>query len=281
MILDLLKSNLKYIVGLVLLCSIGWFVYYHATTTVPKWLEHKIAQSVQNGLDVHYNEFAQKIEIQGKKLDTLGTILANTHYVVSPGLLEQLFSKQAREQKQYRDSLLALIPAVVSEEFKKAGVTPGELGTTTVVVDSVYIEVQVGNSAKFSRGYLKYVPESNKYVLNLYPDSIDIVEVRSKPQEDGTLLSTVTARSRLTGTQYKAESNRYFLDWEDPKWNFHPYVTGGTGVLLPYDSGLRGSGFVGADWIQYNGRSLNWNVFQFQARPDGLHIETKVSYQLF
>lgn len=273
--------NLKYIIGSILVLALVGFTYYHAANTIPTWLEHKIAQSVQNGIDVRYNEFAQKIEVQGKKLDTLGTVLANTHYVISPGLLEQLFSKQAREQKQYRDSLLTLIPQVVSGEFKKAGVTPGELGTTTVVVDSVYIEVQVGNSAKFSRGYLKYVPEGNKYVLNLYPDSIDIVEVRSKPQEDGTLLSSVTARSRLTGTQYKAESNRYFLDWEDPKWNFHPYVTGGIGVMLPYDNGLRGSGFIGADWIQYKDHYWKWDVFQFQARPDGLHIETKLSYKLF
>ena len=281
MILELLKSNVKYVVVLALLCVVSYFVYYQVVNTVPTWLEHKITQSVQNGIDIRYNEFAQKIEVQGKKLDTLGSVLANTHYVVSPGMLEQLFSKQAREQKQYRDSLLALIPKVVATEFKNAGVRPGELGVTTVVVDSVYIEVQVGNSAKFTRGYLKYVPEGNKYVLNLYPDSIDIVEVRSKPQEDGTLLSTVTARSRLTGAQYKAESNRYFLDWEDPKWDFHPYITGGVGIMLPYDNGLRGSGFAGLDWIQYKDHYWDWRVAQFQARPDGLHIETKIAYKLF
>lgn len=268
------------IIGLVVLGII--IIIQWGQKTIPSWIEHEIAQSVQQGINVHYNEVAKKIELQGQKLDSMGTALAATHYLMDPNFFNKLFSQAARDQAKFRDSILNLIPLSVSNEFRKAGLNVAEVGTTILVVDSVLIEVKVGNSVKFTRGYLTYNPQGNKYTLGLYKDSIEIVEVRSKPQDDGRLLSTVTARSKLTGQQFQATSDRYLLDWEQSPWDYHPYIVGGTGITLPYDqTGFKGYGYFGGDWLKYTGREINWNAIQLRATPEGLHVTTGLSYKLF
>jgi hypothetical protein len=269
---------LKWAIPILLICGFGTFVYIKA----PTWIQHQVQQAVQAGLDVEYNAISNKLEVNGHKLDSLGTIIAGTHYLDDPNFLQTLFSNQAKHDKKFRDSILSLIPAVVSNEFKKYGASLTEVGQTLVITDTVLVRVKVGNSIKFVKGSLTYIPDSNLYELYLKADTIEITDVRSNVKENGQLLTSITAKSRLTGTQLTAFSDRYFIDWGTTRWDFSPFLVAGVGGRTSYDNlkpllSLSG----GLDWVQYNGDMVKWTALKLRANHDGLSLETEFKYRLF
>lgn len=243
-----------------------------------------IVSAVQHNLDIKYNQLADKIEVQGKKLDSNGTYLSNVKYLTDPGFFTKLFSKDARDAAKFRKELLSTIPTTVQEAFTQYKTKPAEIGVTQVVLDSAYFEVKVGNSIKFVRGALTYHMGTDSvpyYSLALFSDTLEIQEVRSKPQPDGTLVSIVTAKSKLTGHQYQVTSNRYILDWDEPAWNFRPelQLLGGpkfqyNGTTVPYIEGR-------LNWLQYHKDPWTWDVLQGAVTPDGVTTTTSIRYRLF
>jgi len=260
------------------------FAYNFVKNELSTVIQNGMVNAVQNNLSVQYNDLAKKLEVQGQRLDSNGTYLAQVQYLSDPGFFTKLFSKEAREQAKFRDKILSSIPDVVKESFKKYDQKPAEVGVTQVLLDSAYFEVRVGNSVKFARGALTYRvgPDTIPYYsLELYADTLEIQDVRSTPQEDGTLLSIVTAKSKLTGKQYNATSNRYILEWGQSPWDLRPTVGIESGAKFKYEGGVVPDIEGNVSWIKYDNDKWIWNVLKGIATPDGLSVRTSVQYRLF
>jgi hypothetical protein len=234
---------------------------------------------LEQGYEVSMNKTAHKVEMLGQKIQNTDDYIASTKYLTDPGFFSRLLSQNAREQKRMYDSVLALIPAAVRQEFDRTGEKPHEIGVTNVVIDSVLIEVKVGNSVKFARGSLMFVPDSNMYRLSLYKDVIEITDVRGEMHEDGFLLSTVTARSKLTGQTFDVTSSRNFLNWEKPAWDWRPSAFLFAGPMWKYDGGRAPDLIAGVEWIRYKMGSWEWVGLHGEITPVGVALRTGITYK--
>lgn len=283
--LSKIKEYFIYIKYFIIVCATtviigsGYMAYdTYTKNTIPAWMEGKIAAAVKQGMDIQYNSLLNKIEMQGHMIDSVNAV-SSTRYLESSNWLTNLFSNERRAMDRMRDSILASIPKAVSAEFKKNKKDVVEVGITDVVIDSLVIEVKIGNSVKFVRGALTYDKENQSYRLELYKDIIEITEARGEIQDDGMLLSTVSAKSKLTGQQFPAMSTKYMVDWPS-RWDWNVYGVAYAGPTLPWNNGGIGvTGGLGLDWISYGGPRYNWNILQLRANPNGLAITTQMRYK--
>jgi hypothetical protein len=269
-------KNFKYIVALVALV-LAVLAYSDIVKRVSN--TDATVSRLEQGFNVKLDHNTGKVEMLGQKLDSTNTYIASTSYLTDPSFLPRLFSSNAREQKRQYDSVMALIPTVVSKEFAKTKEKPHEIGVTNVVIDSVQVEVKVGNSVKFARGSLTFVADSNLYRLSLYKDVIEITDIRGEVHEDGFLLSAVTARSKLTGQTYDVTASVNFLNWEKSPWDWTPsaYLFGGP--TWKYDGGHAVDVTGGVEWIRFTKGSWQWTALRGEITPLGIGVRTGLTYK--
>ena len=284
---DFVTKHFRFVVAVcsftavLLICIAGYEAVVDVIPSIKGDIAHTVAMTVNNGIDAKFDAVTGKIDVQGAKLDSMGTAISGVSYLKDPGFISRLFSGSAREQHQAYDSILALIPQSVSNEFAKQGQKPAEVGVTNIVIDSVLIKVKVGNSVKFARGSLTYSADSNAYTLDLYKDTIELIDVRGEPQDNGLLISTVMAKSLLTGQIFQVQSNRNIINWPTPSLaDWHPYVFGYIGPQWRFTDGkLVPSGELGVRWITLNLSQWQWQVLQGSITPQGLNAMTGLSYK--
>jgi hypothetical protein len=269
-------NNFKYVVFMValVLLVLAYDDIRDKVTTTQSTVEH-----LEQGFDVKLNRTANKVEMLGQRLDSNGTYIASTRYLTDPGFFSRLISANAREQKRMYDSVLALIPEAVRLEFNRTSEKPREIGVTNVVIDSVLIEVKVGNSVKFARGSLLYVADSNLYKLSLYRDVIEITDIRGEVHDDGFLLSTVTAKSKLTGESFDVVASHNFLNWEKSAWDLRPSAFLFAGPMWKYDGGRAPDVIGGIEWIRYKMGSWEWIALHGEVTPVGVALRTGITYK--
>ena len=271
-----ITNNTKYVVGIATIV----FAVMAYSNVVTKFSEaDATVRRMQEGFNVQLNENAKKVELLGQQLGDTKTYIASTKYLTDPNFFVKLFSSDARTQKRMYDSVMALIPDVVRKEFDRVKEKPKEIGVTNVVIDSVLIEVKVGNSVRFARGSLTYKPDSNAYALHLYKDVIEITDVRGDVHEDGFLLQTVTARSKLTGQVFDVTTSRNFVNWEKSPWDWRPAAFLFVGPSWHYDGGRAPDLTAGIEWIKLKGSSWEWTVFRGEITPIGMTLRTGLIYK--
>lgn len=287
MVYDFVTKHFRFVVSVcaftavLLICVAGYEAVVDVIPSLKGDIAHTVAMTVTNGIDAKFDAVTGKIDVQGAKLDSVGTAISGVKYLNDPGFMSRLFSGSAREQHAAYDSILALIPQSVRDEFAKQGQKPAEVGVTNIVIDSVLIKVKVGNSVKFARGSLTFNADSNSYTLDLYKDVIELVDVRGEPQENGLLISTVTAKSLLTGQTFQVQSNRNIISWPTPPVaDWHPYVFGYVGPQWRFTDGkLVPTGELGVQWITLNLNQWQWHVLKGSITPQGFNAMTGLSYK--
>lgn len=273
---EFITKNTKYVVGV---ATIVFAVLAYSNVVTKLSEADATMQRMREGFNVQLNENAKKMEMMGQQLGDTKTYIASTRYLTDPGFFTRLFSSDARTQKHMYDSVMALIPDVVRKEFDRVKEKPKEIGVTNVVIDSVLIEVKVGNSVKFARGSLTYKPDSNAYALHLYKDVIEITDVRGEVHEDGFLLQTVTAKSKLTGQEFDVTTSRNFVNWEKSPWDWRPSAFLYLGPSWHYDGGRAPDVTAGIEWIKLKGSSWEWTVLRGEITPVGMTLRTGFNYK--
>ena len=271
-----IATNTKYVLGIAVIVF-GVLAYSNLAGRFSN--AEAMVRDLKNGFNVQMNDNAKRVEMLGQQLGDTKTYIASTKYLTDPNFFVRLFSSDARTQKHMYDSVMALIPDVVRKEFDRVKEKPKEIGVTNVVIDSVLIEVKVGNSVKFARGSLTYKPDSNAYALHLYKDVIEITDVRGEVHEDGFLLQTVTARSKLTGQVFDVTTSRNFVNWEKSPWDWAPSAFLFGGPTWKYNGGRTIDITAGVDWVKLTKGSWQWTALRGEITPQGLGVRTGINYK--
>lgn len=274
--IEFVQKNTMYVMGIVLV--VFAVMGYNTLVTKVSNAESTV-ERMRDGFNVQFNQNAQRVELLGQRLGNTETYIAGTRYLTDPGFFSRLFSSNAREQKRLYDSILTVIPQAVREEFAKNHDKPTEIGVTNVVIDSVLVEVKVGNSVKFARGSLLFVPDSNLYRLTLYKDIIEITDVRGVLQSDGFLMTAVTARSKLTGQPLEVTSMRNFINWETSHWDLRPEAFLLLGPTWKYDGTRAPDVQAGMQWIKYKSGDWEWTALRGDITPVGVSLRTGLTYK--
>lgn len=192
-------------------------------------LKEDLIRSVRDSVAIKMNQEYDKLELQGHSLSDSMSSQATVAYIAHQSFIKQLFSDEAKKQEAKYQAILSTIPKVIKDELDHTGENVDNIAHIGVQIDSFDVMVEIGKNAEFKRGYLRLEKNANGkefYHLHLFPEEIEVTEVRTKQHEDGKWYSYVEAKSKLTGQVFKTEQNIFPVIDSQSGIRFSPWIEG-------------------------------------------------------